>query len=83
MVLTLRFREGLRSLGVLEALLQNPEQMKTFFLKPTKQLSAEDLEVLFRCQLSEVGSNRYEKECKTLCFWRDYLQDALNSLFAI
>ncbi|XDV25922.1 hypothetical protein PO909_029748, partial [Leuciscus waleckii] len=71
-----RFREGLRSLGVLEALLQHPEQMKTFFLKPTKQLSAEDLEVLFRCQLSEIGSNRYEKECKTLGFWRDYLQDA-------
>ncbi|KAG5838518.1 G2/M phase-specific E3 ubiquitin-protein ligase [Anguilla anguilla] len=78
-----RFKEGLASLGVLEALQQHPQKMKTFFFKPTKKLSAVDLESLFKCRLSEKESNRFEWECRTLGFWRDYLQDAEFDMQAV
>ncbi|KAJ8366199.1 hypothetical protein SKAU_G00150300, partial [Synaphobranchus kaupii] len=71
-----RFRDGLKSLGVLAALQQHPQEMKVFFLKPQKALTADEMEALFSCALSEKGSNRFEQECRTLGFWRDYLQDA-------
>ncbi|XP_060759564.1 G2/M phase-specific E3 ubiquitin-protein ligase-like isoform X2 [Neoarius graeffei] len=71
-----RFRDGLMSLGVLDALQRHPLQMKCLFVKAEKRLTAAEIENLFRIIQSERGSNGFEEECRTLVFWQDYLQDA-------
>ncbi|TKS65833.1 G2/M phase-specific E3 ubiquitin-protein ligase [Collichthys lucidus] len=71
-----RFRDGLMSLGVLDAIQRYPQQMKCLFLKAEKSLTAADVENLFRIIHSERGSNAFQEECRTLAFWQDYLQDA-------
>ncbi|KAF6728981.1 hypothetical protein FQA47_011599 [Oryzias melastigma] len=40
-----------------------------------KQLSAMDIEHLFKPDLSEAGSNKRNQEEKTISFWADYLLD--------
>ncbi|XP_030611803.1 G2/M phase-specific E3 ubiquitin-protein ligase-like isoform X3 [Archocentrus centrarchus] len=71
-----RFRDGLRSLGVLDALQKYPLQMKCLFVKAGKALKATDMENLFKIIHSERGSNAFQDECRTLAFWQDYLQEA-------
>ncbi|XP_053350038.1 G2/M phase-specific E3 ubiquitin-protein ligase-like [Clarias gariepinus] len=71
-----RFCDGLKALGVLDALQRYPLQMMCLFMKPEKALTAADLESLFQIIHSERGSNRFQQECHTLAFWQDYLQDA-------
>ncbi|XP_061586278.1 G2/M phase-specific E3 ubiquitin-protein ligase-like [Cololabis saira] len=70
------FRDGLMSLGFLDALQRYPLQMKCLFVKAEKSLTAADVENLFRIIHSERGSNAFQEECCTLAFWQDYLQDA-------
>ncbi|XP_073340316.1 G2/M phase-specific E3 ubiquitin-protein ligase-like [Pagrus major] len=71
-----RFRDGLMSLGVLDALQRYPLQVKCLFVKVEKSLTAADVENLFLIIHSERGSNAFQEECRTLAFWQDYLQDA-------
>uniref|UniRef100_A0A9J8B323 HECT-type E3 ubiquitin transferase n=1 Tax=Cyprinus carpio carpio TaxID=630221 RepID=A0A9J8B323_CYPCA len=71
-----RFRDGLTSLGVLDALQNYPVQSKCLFVKAEKALTANDVENLFQIIHSERGSNAFQAECRTLAFWQDYLQDA-------
>lgn len=71
-----RFRDGLMSLGVLDALQRYPQQMKCLFLRAETTLTAADVENLFCIIHSERGSNAFQGECHTLAFWQDYLQDA-------
>uniref|UniRef100_A0A3P9CS82 HECT domain-containing protein n=1 Tax=Maylandia zebra TaxID=106582 RepID=A0A3P9CS82_9CICH len=67
---------GLRSLGVLDALQTYPLQMKCLFVKAGMALRATDMENLFQIIHSERGSNAFQDECRTLAFWQDYLQEA-------
>ncbi|KAA8585582.1 hypothetical protein FQN60_004276, partial [Etheostoma spectabile] len=71
-----RFRDGLTSLGVLDAIQKYPLQIKSLFVKPEKSLTAADVENLLQISHSERGSNAFREECRTLAFWQDYLQDA-------
>ncbi|XP_065103755.1 G2/M phase-specific E3 ubiquitin-protein ligase-like [Paramisgurnus dabryanus] len=71
-----RFRDGLMSLGVLDALRRYPLQLKCLFVKGEKALTAIDVENLFHVKYSERGSNAFHEESRTLAFWQDYLQDA-------
>ncbi|KAK2856687.1 hypothetical protein Q5P01_005422 [Channa striata] len=71
-----RFRDGLKSLGVLEALQRHPQQLMCLFVKAEKLLTATDVENLFPILHSERGSNSFHQECRTRAFWQDYLQDA-------
>lgn len=80
--LFIRFRDGLTSLGVLDALQNYPVQSKCLFVKAEKALTANDVENLFQIIHSERGSNAFQAECRTLAFWQDYLQDA-ESKFSI
>uniref|UniRef100_A0A3B4D0Y8 Uncharacterized protein n=1 Tax=Pygocentrus nattereri TaxID=42514 RepID=A0A3B4D0Y8_PYGNA len=58
-----RFRGGLQSLGVLDALQKYPERFKEVFMKTAIPLTASAVEVLFKCKLAERGSNRFESQC--------------------
>ncbi|KTG43101.1 hypothetical protein cypCar_00035343, partial [Cyprinus carpio] len=69
------FAEGLKALGVLSALREHPKQMTALFIKKDLPLTAEFMEELFKITLSEPGSNRYNVECRTVGYWRDFLQD--------
>lgn len=71
-----RFRDGLTSLGVLDALQRYPLQLKCLFVKAEKGLTAADMENLFQIIHSERGSNAFQEECRNQAFWQDYLQDA-------
>ncbi|KAL6455293.1 hypothetical protein MHYP_G00360890 [Metynnis hypsauchen] len=48
-----------------------------------KALTASDLETMFRPDLSPTGSNRRQKEGKTLGFWADYLLDSEEKMTAV
>lgn len=74
--LFIRFRDGLRSLGVLDAPQRDPLQLRSLFVKSEKASTANDVENLFQIIHSERGSNAFQHECRTLAFWQDYLQDA-------
>ncbi|XP_073672232.1 uncharacterized protein [Paramisgurnus dabryanus] len=70
-----RFRDGLKTLGVLEKLQQHPEAFRSIFCHQTNQLTADILDDLFEIQWSESGSNKRTDENRVIAFWRDYLQD--------
>lgn len=70
-----RFKEGMKTLGILEKIKQYPD---TFFPllchKPIK-LTADILDGLFHITFSIDGSNRKFVESRVVAFWRDCLQD--------
>ncbi|KAL6489253.1 hypothetical protein MHYP_G00029940 [Metynnis hypsauchen] len=71
-----RFKDGLASLGFLPALQQHSSVLSPVLCFSAKALTASDLETMFRPDLSPTGSNRRQKEGKTLGFWADYLLDS-------
>ncbi|XP_073776138.1 uncharacterized protein si:ch211-57f7.7 isoform X1 [Danio rerio] len=70
-----RFRDGLKTLGVLAKVQQHPESFRSLFCHQPKQLTADMMDDLFEIQWSEIGSNKRANENRVIAFWRDYLQD--------
>ncbi|XP_024864663.1 uncharacterized protein LOC108243755 [Kryptolebias marmoratus] len=70
-----RFKDGLASLGFFAALQQHSSVLSPVLCFSAKALTASDLETMFKPDLSPVGSNRRQKEGKTMVFWADYLLD--------
>ncbi|KAK5607367.1 hypothetical protein CRENBAI_026417 [Crenichthys baileyi] len=71
-----RFKDGLAGFGFLHALQQHSSVLSSVLCFSAKALTASDLETMFRPDLSPAGSNRRQKEAKTLGFWADYLHDS-------
>ncbi|XP_076852371.1 G2/M phase-specific E3 ubiquitin-protein ligase-like [Brachyhypopomus gauderio] len=78
-----RFKDGLASLGFLPALQQHSRVLSPVLCFSAKALTASDLETMFRPDLSPAGSNRRQKESKTLDFWADYLLDSEEKMTAV
>ncbi|KAL6489246.1 hypothetical protein MHYP_G00029870 [Metynnis hypsauchen] len=78
-----RFKDGLASLGFLPALQQHSSVLSPVLCFSAKALTASDLETMFRPDLSPTGSNRRQKEGKTLGFWADYLLDSEEKMTAV
>lgn len=76
-----RFQEGLQTLGVLEEIRSNPSVFEDLFTNPKKPLFANDLSSLFEVCFSPVGSNRWQQQNETICFWRDWLIDVEGKHF--
>jgi len=71
-----RFKEGLSTLGVLEAVQNNAEAMREAFVFSPALLDACTLETILPItKWSTTGSNRYNKEKRTQSHWRDFLVD--------
>ncbi|XP_059912148.1 G2/M phase-specific E3 ubiquitin-protein ligase-like, partial [Gadus macrocephalus] len=70
-----RFREGLKTLGVLDAIRMHPVAFRPLMCHEPSPLTADVLENLFVIRLSAVGSNRRRAEECVVPFWRDYLMD--------
>ncbi|MEQ2276338.1 hypothetical protein XENORESO_018051, partial [Xenotaenia resolanae] len=60
------FKDGLAGLGFLHALQQHSSVLSPVLCFSAKALAASDLETMFRPDLSPAGSNRRQKEAKTL-----------------
>ncbi|KAI4824302.1 hypothetical protein KUCAC02_012825 [Chaenocephalus aceratus] len=71
-----RFRDGLRTLGVLDKIQAHPESFRPLLCWSPTNLTADLLGSLFTIRLSTVGSNRRSAEEVVVPFWRDYLTDA-------
>ncbi|CAB4045967.1 Hypothetical predicted protein, partial [Paramuricea clavata] len=71
-------REGLETLGVLQAIQRNPEKFRELFIKEyLPKLDAEIVDLLFVPKLAEEGSNKRAAQEQAIVYWRDYLQDCM------
>lgn len=70
-----RFRDGMKTLGVLDAIQHNPDSFLPILCHQPTPLSADIMEELFEIRLSQKGSNNRVQEEVVVPFWRDYLQD--------
>ena len=74
-------REGLETLGVLQAIQRNPEKFRELFIKEyLPKLDAEIVDLLFVPKLAEEGSNKRASQEQAIVYWRDYLQDCMGKL---
>ncbi|XP_061584191.1 G2/M phase-specific E3 ubiquitin-protein ligase-like [Cololabis saira] len=71
-----RFRDGLRTLGVLDKIQVHPESFRPLLCWSPTTLTADLVDNLFTIRLSPVGSNKRRAEEVVVPFWRDYLTDA-------
>lgn len=78
-----RFKDGLASLQFFTALQENSSVLAPLLFHSFNALAAADMEAIFTPHLSPRGSNRWEKEVKTIGFWADFLLDCegLSRLF--
>ena len=71
-----RLKDGLNVLGVLGAIVDNPDIFRPAFCYVPQTLTVDLLSSLFTSiSRSESGSNAYAKESLTLSYWNDYIQD--------
>lgn len=76
-----RFKEGLKTLGLLDELQKNSESFYSMFVSEERPLQAKDLCTLFEVDFSIQGSNRRIIENRIICFWRDWLIDVEGITF--
>ncbi|CAK6975946.1 G2/M phase-specific E3 ubiquitin-protein ligase-like, partial [Scomber scombrus] len=77
------FRDGLRTLGVLDKIQAHQESFRPLLCWSPTTLTADLVDSLFTIRLaSPVGSNRRRAEEVVVPFWRDYLTDAEVTLSA-
>ncbi|XP_061576426.1 G2/M phase-specific E3 ubiquitin-protein ligase-like [Cololabis saira] len=70
-----RFKEGLKTLGVLDAMRMYPESFRPLLCHQPPPLTANSMDQLFQIRLSVAGSNKRMAEERVVPFWRDYLLD--------
>ncbi|XP_077863811.1 LOW QUALITY PROTEIN: G2/M phase-specific E3 ubiquitin-protein ligase-like [Saccoglossus kowalevskii] len=71
-----RFKDGLKTLNVLDSMVRNPRLFKDVFISKETVLTSKLIEDLFVVSvLSPEGSNRRTEEQKIISFWRDFLLD--------
>lgn len=77
------FKEGLRTLGVLGAILQYPNVMREAFCFKPETLNVTDFDAIFSITRACEGSNRREVENLVLSHWQDLIQDCEEESAAI
>lgn len=76
------FMDGLRTLGVLEAVQENPSQFSECLCHVDKPLTAEVVDAIFgTVQFCDPGSNGYTAQLRAIVYWRDFLQDCEGMSF--
>ena len=69
------FKEGLRTLGVLDSILHYPQVMREAFCFKPDTLTVTDFDDMFSVTCACEGSNRREVENLVLSHWQDLMQD--------
>lgn len=70
-----RLKEGLKTLGVLDAIVAHPVLFANSFCWREEVLTSEQFSELFKISFSTAGSNKRRVEQRIVGYWRDYLQD--------
>ncbi|RXM93522.1 G2/M phase-specific E3 ubiquitin-protein ligase [Acipenser ruthenus] len=70
-----RFKEGLKTLGVLDAMTVHPELFKNAFIWKKVAMTSEVMASLFQITYSPLGSNGRIRKERLIGYWRDFLQD--------
>ena len=69
-------KDGLETLGILDKIIKFPEQFREMFTSENiEPLDAQSVDLLFRVNYAENGSNKRALQECAIVFWRDYLQD--------
>ena len=76
MLLCFRFKEGLATLGILDAVKQHQTLFRDVFVYDAVPLSASVLEEMFSPKFSDVGSNRRAAESRVMSWRLDFVADA-------
>ncbi len=69
------FKNGLNTLGVLEAIRAHPTAFKAILCYNEKSFNANTFQSIFRICRSEQGTEKYVTESKVIMHFRDLLQD--------
>ena len=69
------FKEGLKALGILEAMFKYPKLFREAFCYKSQPLTVSMVQSIFTVERSEEGSNRRNAESLVLSHWNDFLQD--------
>jgi len=68
-------KDGLETLGVLQAMTANASAFRMLFCKSAGPLTTMTVENLFVPQMSRPGSNRRSVENRVYAWWLDLLED--------
>ena len=68
------FKDGLRTLDVLDVLMWFPSIFRSYFCYGPTKLPAQSVDDIFRPILSEEGTRMRDREEVLIMHWRDYLQ---------
>lgn len=69
------FKDGLRTLDVLDVLMRFPSIFRSYFCYGPTKLTAQSVDDIFRPILSEEGTPMRDRQELLIMHWRDYLQD--------
>ena len=72
--------DGLRTLGVLDKIKENPREFEKCLCRDNKPLTAEMVDALFHIDYAEQGSNSYAAQQRAIVYWNHYLQDCEGKL---
>lgn len=75
-----QFKEGLETLGILQAIQAYPDEFRNLFCFKATELTASLMESHFVTVFSPAGSNRREKEELIVMHWRDLLQECEGTI---
>ncbi|XP_078541753.1 G2/M phase-specific E3 ubiquitin-protein ligase-like [Lissotriton helveticus] len=70
-----RLKEGLKTLGVLQAMEIHKQLFEEAFIWVEHKITTDIINGMFNIQFSSSGSNRRLQEEHIIGYWRDYLQD--------
>lgn len=70
-----RFKDGLSTLGVMDAMMVYPEAFRPVFCVGHDPVTAAIIDQLFKPVLSEDGSNKRAIESVILTWWKDFILD--------
>jgi hypothetical protein len=77
------FRDGLRTLDVLDLLKDYPSFFRPYFCYTPIDITAEYVDRIFRPIFSEEGCKIREREELIVMHWRDYLQDREGNMLVL
>jgi len=75
------FKDGLRTLGLLECLIQHPEQFRPLLCAADVPMTADVIRETFQPTFSDDGSNRRQMEARIYMWWLDLLEDIEGNFF--
>ena len=67
--------DGLKVMGVLDAIRLHPQQFREVLCKKESKLDSVMVDLLFEHHLAEKGTNIRPAQERAVVYWRDFLQD--------